>query len=130
LTLDTGALIALERPGTERARFVTRLIADRLTRCHRVTLPTVVLAEWWRGEPKARLPKYSPLHAVNIEPLDDRIAKLAGWALGKAGKGPSIADAIVVVSAAQRGDVVLTSDIDDLTRVAALFTQSVRLLRI
>jgi len=130
LTLDPGALIALERPGTQQARAVTAMIAERLARGCDVTLPTVVLSEWWRHAPNRGWPRYSPLHGVTVEPLQEHLAKLAGWALGEVGRGPSVADAIVVASAAPRGDVVLTADIEDLERLAALFPRSVRLSRV
>lgn len=127
LTLDSGALIALERPKTERARRVTALIARCLARTRVVTVPAIVFAESWRAPPTRRLPKYSPLHGVTHEPLHPSLAKLAGWAIGQVSDGPSVADAIVVASAAQRGDIVLTSDLDDLEQLIGLFP-SVRLL--
>jgi len=106
------------------------MIVERLDRGCSVTLPTVVLTEWWRHAPNKGWPRYSPLRAVTVEPLDEDLAKLAGWALGEVGRGPSIVDAIVVASAAQRCDVVLTTDIGDLERLAALFPRSVRLSRV
>jgi len=50
-------------------------------------------------------------------------------ALAHVGKGPSVADAVVMASAAQRGDVVLTGDLEDLGKLQAVFP-AVRLLRV
>jgi predicted nucleic acid-binding protein len=114
LTLDTGALIALDR---RKFRILTLLQAAASDQ-HSVTVPAVVLAEWWRAPSRAadRL-----LAAFVVEPLTEDLAKLAGEALGRVGRGPSVVDAIVMASAAQRGDVVLTSDIEDLVALQTAF---------
>ena len=113
LTFDTGALIALER---RRKRIREVLAAARSLRVC-ITVPTVVVAEWWRGQtgPVARI-----LEGVVIETLNERIARIAGEAIAAVPKAGSI-DAIVMASAAQRGDVVYTSDVADLTRLAERF---------
>ena len=54
-----------------------------------------------------------------VEPLDERLAKIAGAAAGLV--GASAVDAIVMASAAQRGDVVFTSDLSDLQRLQRVF---------
>jgi predicted nuclease of predicted toxin-antitoxin system len=53
------------------------------------------------------------LDGVRIEPLDERLARIAGEALAATGNANAV-DAIVMASAAQRGDVVYTSDVGDL----------------
>jgi predicted nucleic acid-binding protein len=113
LTLDTGALIALSR----RERFMLSLVMDADKGARVITVPTVVLTEWWRG-PGAELSKL--LRGFTIEPLSQRIALLAGEALAGL-SGPSIADAIVMASAAQRGDAVVTGDFDDLNQLRRVF---------
>ena len=119
LTLDTGALIALERRRmTMRKRLQLALVDGRP-----ITVPIVVIAEWWRGRTKLR---EQILASVRVEPITDRLAKLAGEALAEVGGSNSV-DALVMASAAQRGDVVYTADLDDLTRLAAYFP-SVRVL--
>lgn len=60
--------------------------------------------------------------------MDDAIARHAGQALA-AVSGATTIDAIVMASAARRGDIVYTSDVDDLTRLASFFP-SVRVLAI
>ena len=122
LTLDTGALIAIER----RGRRAAALVESARARGARVTVPAAVIVEWWRGQrgPVARL-----LDAFDVDPLERDLAKIAGHALARAPAGPSAVDAIVMASAAQRGDTVLTGDTDDLEALRAVFP-TVRLLRV
>jgi hypothetical protein len=63
-----------------------------------------------------------------VEPLLEDLARIAGEALG-AVKGAGAVDAIVMSSAAQRGDIVLTSDFDDMDGLRSSFP-AVRLLRV
>jgi predicted nucleic acid-binding protein len=120
LTFDTGALIALSR-GNKRMRAV--LVAAQERRAV-ITVPAVVVAEWWRAESRrSRL----ILERVDVEPVSERLAKIAGEAMA-AVPGATAVDAIVMASAAQRGDAVFTSDIEDLDRLRRHFPD-VRLLR-
>jgi hypothetical protein len=54
------------------------------------------------------------------------LAKLAGETMDTV-DGATLVDAVVVASAAQRGDVVLTSDMRDLSRIRDRAFRSVRL---
>ncbi len=121
ITLDTGALIGLER----RERRMTARFATWTEGGAIVTVPSVVVAEWWRGQrgPVARL-----LDAFTVEPTTRGIAAVAGEALAELRLASEhTIDAIVMASAAIRGDVVYTSDYEDLSRLAAYF-RSVRVL--
>lgn len=121
LTLDTGALIALER----RKRRVMGLLRVAREDGLAVTAPAVVIAEWWRGRSDVR---EEILDAVEVEPMTQALAQQAGEALG-AVRGATSADAIVMTSAALRGDAVLTGDVDDLSRLQRRFP-AVRVLRV
>jgi UDP-N-acetylmuramyl tripeptide synthase len=68
------------------------------------------------------------LQSVDVEPLTEPLAKLAGEALAVV-RGATLVDAIVMASAAQRGDVVYSSDVDDLQKLQRHFP-SVRVVRI
>lgn len=123
LTLDSGALIAFER--AERRMMAHLKAAER--RGEGLTVPTVVITEVWRGGPRsARISAL--LDACIIEPLFENLARVAGEALGVV-RGAGAVDAIVMGSAAQRGDAVLTSDFDDLVRLRSYF-RAVRILRV
>ena len=121
LTFDTGALIALERRRQRIGRIFSTAVMDGLI----VTVPIVVVSEWWRGRSDAR---ETILRGVRVEPLDLELAKLAGKAMAWV-RGATAVDAIVMASAARRGDIVYTSDTDDLTRLARYFP-AVRVLSV
>jgi len=119
ITFDTGALIAVERRDRRMLAFMTQVLARGLP----ITVPTCVVGEWWRGQrgPAARI-----LDAVVVEPLSLALAKLAGEAISRV-RGATLVDAVVVASAAQRGDLVITGDLDDLIRIRDAAFRSVRL---
>jgi predicted nucleic acid-binding protein len=113
LTFDTGALIALER----RAQRMRAIVERALEKDQPITVPADVVGEWWRGRTDLR---DSIVAAVDIEPLTEALAKRAGEALA-AVPGATLVDAIVMASAASRGDIVYTSDVDDLERLRRRF---------
>lgn len=121
ITLDTGALIALER----RTGRMPKIWAAAIAAETRITVPSPVVIEWWRGQ---RGPVARVLDSVDVELPDVALCKTAGEALARTGEGNAI-DALVMASAAKRGDVVYTSDFDDLQRLAIHFP-SVRVLGI
>jgi hypothetical protein len=67
------------------------------------------------------------LEGCLIEPLFPDLARVAGEAIA-AIKGATAVDAVVMASAASRGDRVLTSDFNDLDRLRSYFPE-VRLLQ-
>ncbi len=121
VTFDTGMLLALER--RKHAAWVRyrRLLEAEST----ITVPAPVLGEWWRGRTDLR---EALLESVDIEPLTDAIARLAGEALARLPEA-TIVDAFVMSSAALRGDVVYTTDFEDLERLRTAFP-GVRVLAI
>jgi len=117
LTLDSGALIAFERSD----RGLVAHLKEAQQRGCPLTVPTVVVAEAWRGGARsARIARL--LGACSIEPLLEGLARSAGETLA-AVKGARVVDAIVVCSAAKRGDRVLTSDRHDLERLQTRFPE-------
>jgi len=122
ITFDTAALVAIER----RDRIMLAFMTAALGAGARITVPSPVVSEWWRGQrgPSARI-----LDAVVIEPLSAPLARLVGETLGIV-RGATLVDAVVVASAAQRGDLVLTSDVDVLTRIRDAAFPSVRIRRV
>lgn len=121
LTFDTGVLLALER----RQQRAGEVFATARARKRRITVPAVVVTEWWRGRSDLR---DALLLFVDVELLTPRLAKIAGEAIASV-EGATAVDAIVMASAAQRGDVVYTSDFDDLQRLRRQFP-AVKVLRI
>ncbi len=121
-TFDTGMLIALER----RKRRATEAFRAIVRRGSLPIVPAVVVAEWWRGRTDIR---EEILDAVIVEDMPPRLCRAAGEALG-AVRGSTLADAIVMASAALRGGgVVYTSDPGDLERLRRYFP-TVRVLEV
>jgi predicted nucleic acid-binding protein len=121
VTFDTAMLVALERR-KQSAWETYRRVRERKAP---ITIPAAVIGEWWRGRTDLR---EAICLSVRVEPLTDAIARLAGEALAKVKHATTI-DAFVMASAALRGDVVYTGDVDDLERLRAFFP-GVRVLSI
>ena len=113
LTFDTGMLIALER----RNQRAWKVYREAMNRKVVITVPTAVIAEWWRGRTEAREHVRSGLR---VEVLFESLAQLAGEALAVV-QDSTVVDALVMASAASRGDVVYTSDFEDLERLRVFF---------
>ena len=114
LTLDAGALIALER----RVRGVAVLVRRALA-TGEVRIPGAALGQVWRdGSRQAVLAALLSHPGSRTVPVDESTAKAAGVLCGRAGT-KDVVDASVVVCALLHGDDVLTSDPDDLVRLAA-----------
>jgi len=123
-TLDTGALIALQKRKRRAWRFVELAVADDLE----LRAPSDVLAEFWRGPPGNKALVTLIESAIDWVDVSPSLAKRAGLALADAGRGLSAIDAIVATVAAIYGDVVLTSDVKDFERLAVHYT-GLRVLR-
>lgn len=112
VTIDTGFLI-----GVERGKYTAlALLTAARKRGLRLTVPVAALAEWWRGSHAHK----QILKAFTVEPMSERLAKTAGEAMALI-PSATIVDAIVMASAATRGDVVYTSDPGDLAILHAHF---------
>lgn len=112
LILDAGALVGVDR--NDRA-VLARLAAAQRNGLELRTNPMVVAQVWrdrqGRQDNLARL-----LQSVKVQPVHDEDGREAGVLLGRAGTADPI-DATVVLLA-NPGDRILTSDPDDLTRLA------------
>jgi hypothetical protein len=100
-------------------------LKEALRRGDDLTVPTPVIAEVWRGGSRSARTS-ALLRSCIVEPLFEDLARLAGEAIA-AIRGASVVDAIVMSSAARRGDRVVTADFDDLERLRGFFP-GVRLL--
>lgn len=121
LTFDTGALIGLEAHRHRMRKVFDTAVNDALV----MTVPSVVLVEWWRSG-VGRKKREQILRCMRVEPLDEKLAKVAAEALVRV-PGATPIDTIVMASAALRGDIVYTSDFGDLDRLREIFP-GVRLL--
>jgi hypothetical protein len=110
-TYDTGVLIAAEQ--NERAVWAIhrRLLEQGVS----PSVPTTVLAQAWRGGPQALLSRL--LAGCEVRSFTEDQARACGRLLAR-NASSDVVDANAVIVARQRGDVVLTSDPDDLSRLS------------
>jgi hypothetical protein len=113
VTYDTGALIAADR-GARRMWLRHRALLERRAV---PTVPAPVLAQGWRGGSRqallARL-----LAGCAVEALSDAQARAVGELATRASTS-DVVDATVVEGASRRGDIVISSDPDDLHAIAS-----------
>ena len=120
VTYDAGALIAAERADRRLWALHRRALERGLV----PTVPAGALGQGWRGGPQAQMSRL--LKGCRIEPLDEARARSAGAACAAAGSS-DIVDASVVVGAAARSDLVVTSDPGDLERLRAALRVALRI---
>lgn len=113
-TLDTGALIALERRDELMLALLKPALDEPDAMLH---IPAGVLAQAFRdGARQARLMRLLGLAQTKIVALDARTAFAAGLLLGKRDCTDAV-DASVVVCARVNHQSVVTSDPEDLHRL-------------
>ena len=111
VTYDAGALLAADRGSQRMQALHRRALESGLV----PVVPAGVLAQAWRGGPQPMLSRL--LAGCRVEALDEPKARSAGAALALA-ETSDVVDASVAVGAAARGDLVVTSDPDDILHLA------------
>lgn len=114
LTLDAGALIAVER-GDEKVHALLERVLDHEGAV--VNVPAGALAQALRDPARqARLMRLLGRRQVRVVSLDAPTATVAGMMLALRGSNDVI-DASVVICARRNRQPVVTSDVDDLNRL-------------
>lgn len=114
LTFDAGGLIALDR----KDRRVLTLIAQAKELGMRITIPTTALAQAVRSPAKqALLSRLIRQAGTDVVALDGPDATSVGLLLARTATA-DIVDAHVVLCAQRNTQAVVTSDPDDLRRIA------------
>ena len=113
LTLDAGALVAIERD-SRRMRAMCDEVINRGGRVD--ALPEVVAQVWRGGRRQERLAKFLKAREITCPSYDERTARAVGVTCGWSGHA-DVVDVHVVVHARRHGHRVVTSDPDDLLRV-------------
>jgi predicted nucleic acid-binding protein len=110
ITLDTGALIAIERGSP----YIQALLSEAAAADAELAVPAGVIAQAWRGSSRqARLARFLAIDAVSVVALDEPEARAAGVLCGDVGTA-DVVDASVVICARAREHAVITTDPDDL----------------
>jgi hypothetical protein len=113
LVLDAGALVAVDRG--DRPMMARLAVAQQ----HGLELRSnaMVVAQVWRDRQGRQASLARLLRAVDVRAISHEDGRQAGVLLGQAGTTDPV-DATVVLLA-RPGDRILTSDPDDLTRLAS-----------
>ena len=113
VTLDTGALIALDRGDGRMVALLDRALAQRRT----FRIPAGAVGQAWRdGRIQVTLARFLRSREVEIVPLDEHLSRSCGELCGATGTADVI-DASVVIVARERHDIIVTSDAHDLRRL-------------
>jgi hypothetical protein len=113
LVLDAGALVAIDR--ADRSMIARLAVAQQ----HGIELRSnaMVVAQVWRDRRGRQASLARLLRAVDVRAISHENGRQAGVLLGLTGTTDPV-DATVVLLA-RPGDRILTSDPDDLTRLAS-----------
>lgn len=112
-TLDTGALIALERGSTRMAVLAEEALAGRAE----LAVPAGVLAQAWRGGGRqVRIARLLRASTTSIVPLDAKAALRIG-ARCAATRTADVVDVSVAICASDRRHPVITTDPDDIAAI-------------
>ena len=118
LTLDTGALIAVEAGSPRMALLVEQAIATGAE----LAIPAGVLAQAWRGGARqVRIAKLLQLQVTSIVSLDAKLALRVGARCASTGS-TDVVDVSVAVCARDRGHRVITSDPGDIGAIDPALT--------
>lgn len=123
ITYDAGMLVAADRG----ERIALRLHQRALQRGIRPTVPAGVLGQVWRGGPQPNLSRL--LQGCEVDALSELGARSAGAACAVA-RTADVVDASVVVGALQRDDLIITSEVADITNIVDALGQRVAIQRI
>jgi predicted nucleic acid-binding protein len=121
VTYDTGALLAAERNDRRMWALHAGFLAEEVV----PTVPAPVLAQAWRGG--AKQASLSRLLALcEVEPMSEEHARAIGR-LASRSRHDDVVDLAVVEGALRRRDAVVTSDPNDVRRIAAALGEKIPL---
>jgi hypothetical protein len=114
LTLDTGALLALDRSG--KAVAMQARLDETLRRGGTVCVPVGAIAQAWRSSRQVRLARLLKSRDIDIAIMTPNAARSVGLLCARSGHDDVI-DVHVAICARERRHAVVTSDPDDLSRI-------------
>lgn len=114
LTLDTGALLALDHPS--KAVIMQARLAEARRRGAAICVPVGVVAQAWRGPRQVRLARLIKSPDVEIAIMTVSVARTVGSICAATGH-TDVVDVHVALCARERRHAVVTSDPDNIARV-------------
>jgi predicted nucleic acid-binding protein len=116
LTLDAGALLALDQPS--KAAVTQARLEEVRRRGGTICVPVGVIAQAWRGPRQARLARLIKSRDIDIAVMTLSTARAVGALCAKSGHNDVI-DVHVALCARERGHAVVTSDPEDMAGIDA-----------
>jgi len=114
LTLDTGALLALDHPG--KAVAMQARLDEARRRGGTICIPAEVVAQAWRSSCQARLARLLKSPDIDIAVMTLSVARTVGLMCADTDHS-DVVDVHVVLCARQRHHAIVTSDPRDIARV-------------
>lgn len=114
LTLDTGALLALDHPS--KAGIMQARLDEARRRGAAICVPAGVVAQAWRGPRQVRMARLIKSSDVDIALMTLSVARTVGAICAATGH-TDVVDVHVALCARERHHAVVTSDLDDIARV-------------
>jgi hypothetical protein len=114
LTLDTGALLAIDHPG--QAILMQARLDETLRRGGTVCVPAGAIAQAWRSPRQVRLARLLKSPDIDIAIMTPNVARSVGLLCARTGHDDVI-DVHVALCAIERRHAVVTSDPDDMARI-------------
>jgi len=114
LTLDTGALLALDHPA--KAVAMQARLEAAWQRGGTICIPAEAVAQAWRSSRQARLARLLRSPDVDIAVMTLSVARTVGLMCAEASHD-DVVDVHVVLCARQRHHAIVTSDPRDIARI-------------
>lgn len=114
LTLDAGALLALDHPA--KAIAMQARLTEAVRRGGTICVPVSAIAQAWRSSRQVRLARLLKSRDIDVAVMTPNIARSVGLLCARSGHDDVI-DVHVALCARERRHAVITSDPDDISRV-------------
>jgi hypothetical protein len=114
LTLDTGALLALDDPA--KAIAMQARLAEAVRRGGTVCVPVGAIAQAWRSSRQVRLARLLKSRDIDIAVMTPNVARSVGLLCARTGHD-DVVDVHVALCARERGHAVVTSDPGDIAHI-------------
>ena len=111
LTLDTGALLALDHPS--KAIVMQARLDETLRRGGTICVPVGTIAQAWRSSRQVRLARLLKSRDIDLAVMTPNVARTVGLICARSGHDDVI-DVHVAVCAIERRHTIVTSDPDDM----------------
>jgi hypothetical protein len=114
LTLDAGALLALDHPA--KAIAMQARLTEAVRRGGTICVPVSAIAQAWRSSRQVRLARLLKSRDIDVAVMTQNVARSVGLLCARSGHDDVI-DVHVALCARERGHAVITSDPGDISRV-------------